>query len=507
MNDLIDHNSQKSRLGLEYAGVLLVVGVLYVLTVAPGPLWQDNGMAQVRVLNHDYVGDLGLALAHPLFYLAAQAFQILPLGSSALKTNLVAAVFGTFTVANVYLLLSLLLKNHPMRRPASLLGAISLALAHTFWQHAALAEVYSVSTAILSLELVLLVRFEQTGRVDWWLAAIFLNGLECANHMLAFVSLAPILFWSLWLVWQKKLFLRWFVPAIVLWIIGALPYEYLGYQAWQGGESFGQVLYSMCFGVAGYQKDVLNVALRPILLITTLGVLVLNFPTPNLLLIPLGMFRIKKIVSNSFAGLLAMLTIFHLLFAMRYPVRDQYTFFIIAIVLLSVWLGLGSADFMLAGTKRKVLTFILAFLPLPVYAMIPSIVLHLKPDFAHPPIPYRDEASYFFQPWKFGYHGPERLVREVFELAGPDAIVLADSTAVRPFEYTQMTSHVRPDVTVTESLYDDVPDESRRIELLSQTLTSRQVFIVRPYPHYAPDWILKNFKIVPAGPIYRIIRD
>ena len=99
-----------SRLGLEYLLVLIAAGILYTLSVAPGVLWQDSGMAQIRVVQHDYVGRLGLALAHPLYYLIAQGFQWLPFRESAFKTNLVSTTFATLTVANLYLFLSLLLR-------------------------------------------------------------------------------------------------------------------------------------------------------------------------------------------------------------------------------------------------------------------------------------------------------------------------------------------------------------------------------------------------------------
>jgi len=118
----------------EYFVVLLAAGTLYVATVAPGPLWQDSGLAQLRVLRHDLRGGLGLALSHPLFYLIAIAVQAVPWGESAYKTNLVASLFGAVTVANVYLLLRLL----GGRTAAAAVGAVSLAVAHTFWQHCAL---------------------------------------------------------------------------------------------------------------------------------------------------------------------------------------------------------------------------------------------------------------------------------------------------------------------------------------------------------------------------------
>jgi isoprenylcysteine carboxyl methyltransferase (ICMT) family protein YpbQ len=96
------------RAGREYGWVLLAAAVLYVITVAPGPLWQDSGLIQIRVLLRDLHGHFGLALSHPLYYCIAIAFQGLPLAESAYKTNLVSAVFGAVTVANLFLLLRVL---------------------------------------------------------------------------------------------------------------------------------------------------------------------------------------------------------------------------------------------------------------------------------------------------------------------------------------------------------------------------------------------------------------
>ncbi len=92
-----------SQLAREYLITLAAASALYLISVAPGPLWQDSGMAQNRVLRYDLFGDLGLALSHPLYYVLAIVFQWLPLTESALKTNLVSALFGAITVANIFL--------------------------------------------------------------------------------------------------------------------------------------------------------------------------------------------------------------------------------------------------------------------------------------------------------------------------------------------------------------------------------------------------------------------
>ena len=61
----------QSNLKSSYLTVLVISGLFYGLGCAPGLLWQDSGLIQYRVLNHDMVGPFGLALAHPLFYVLA----------------------------------------------------------------------------------------------------------------------------------------------------------------------------------------------------------------------------------------------------------------------------------------------------------------------------------------------------------------------------------------------------------------------------------------------------
>jgi hypothetical protein len=492
------------RLWMEYLAVLAAAGILYVATVAPGPLWQDNGMAQVRVLEHDYVGQLGLALAHPLFYLIAQAFQWLPFSESAFKTNLVSAVCAALTVANIYLLLSLLLAGSRRRRAAAIIGAVSLLLAHTFWQHAALAEVYSVSTFVLTCELLAIVQFSRTGQIGWWLATWLLNGIECSNHVLAIITLAVIGGWSAYLFYTGRIRLYWVVPALAVWLVGCLPYEYLGYQSWRSGQSVGSVVHSMLFGK--YQSQVLNARLSARLLVSAVLVLGLNFPTPNLLLIPAGLGTGRTRLPDGLYHILLAATVLHLAFAMRYPVRDQYTFFIIPVLFLAVWLGLGAAWALERGAPSlRAVLIAFALIPPVVYALVPRVraAQRYVARITFPPIPYRDEATFFFHPWKTGYCGADRLVQEVFSGAPSGGIILADSTSSRPFVYSRRTNRMPAAWTVVEDLYSDLPVE-KKIRALARELQTRTVIIIRPYPGYCPNWILTHFKIVPWGPVYRV---
>ena len=493
-------NSQ-NNLSLQYCIVMFLAGTLYIISVAPTALWQDSGLAQIRVLTHDFTGKLGLALAHPLYYLIANLFQLLPFNDSAFKTNLVSAVFGTLTVANIFLLLSLLLQNAQKRLISAIVGTLSLALAHTFWQHCALAEVYSVSTFFVTLELIAIVKFVRTNNVYWYLLTWLLNGIECSNHMLATITLAAITLWTITLIRQKQIKLRWLLLAPLLWMLGAIPYEYLGVQAWLAGQSIGNVIHSMLFG--NYERQVLNTHINLKLLLSSIAVIGLNFPTPNILLIPAGIIKARDSINKSIYNLLLLATVLHLIFAVRYSVRDQYTFFILPVLFLSIWIGLGTYWLTIKHPKLSLLAIVFALIPPIVYAILPTLINRYKPDIGSAPIPYRNEAKYFFQPWKTGYYGPKKLADEIFKIAPKNSLIIADGTSARPLIYYQLAYKKRKDLKITFSPFGAL-GEKEKIAKLKKLLDRHDVYVIRPYRGYCPNWILKNFEIKKINSIYKI---
>lgn len=480
-----------------YILVLILAAVVYYLSVAPGVLWQDSGLAQLRVLRGDFTGQLGLALAHPLYYMVASAFQYLPFADSAFKTNLVSPTCAAVTVANVYLLLVWLLPADRAGRWGAGIGTAAVALAHTFWQHAALAEVYTLTTCILTFELLALTRFAQTGSIRWYLLGWFLNGLECSNHMLAVLTAAAVVVWSVVLIRQGRIKPVHLLPAVALWLVGNLPYEYLGYVAWQGGESLGAVVHSMLFG--RYRDAVFNLQIDKRLLLMAGGAIVLNFPTPNILLIPAGLVKAVQHVESRIILLLILATTFHLAFAVRYNVPDVPTFFIVPTLLLTIWLAAGAS--WLIGRKPRLATPILLLAltnPL-VYACLPTICGNIFARYTDP-VPYRNEATYFFWPWKTGYTGPQRFAHEVFTVVPQSAIVIADDTTARPVRYYQEFQHRRIDVHVVADPCKNTPPDQKPA-CLEALLRSRPVFVARPARYR---YIRDHFTLIPTGCIYKV---
>jgi hypothetical protein len=500
--------AKPARLWLAYVVVLAAALTFFVISMAPGVLWQDSGMAQVRVLQRDLVGHLGLALSHPLYYVLAIALQLLPLGESAFKTNLVSALFGAVTVANVFLLLQLVTGQ----RAAAVIGALSLAVAHTFWQHCSVAEVYTVSTALLSAELLSIRQYAVTGQPRWLLLLFLLNGLGVSNHMLAVLSLACYVALAAWLFLGHRPPACGLRPAVVpllalAWVAGAGLYLALIVAQIIGGEAPGAAVYSALFGT-GYADHVLKLLPGPEQLINSVLYLGLNFPTPAVLLVIPGLAAVWRMRFKTLGVMIIALLAVHLVWAVRYDVPDQYTFFIPSLVLLAVITGCGAARFLEGRSARWRAVLIVAaafpavvYVPLPRMARAAGLRLGLSRT-----VPYRDEYAYFLHPWKTGYRGAERFACGLGEMLPESAVLIADGTTVRPIHYLQQLGHWRRDVEVFPAL--DRPTEATRElseQRLAGALAAGRVFVVTPQRGYCPSWLLERYEFVRDGPVYRVV--
>jgi len=145
----------------KYGAVFLIALALYGVSCAPGAAWQDSGLIQYRVWHNDLEGFAGLALSHPLYYLVAIGAKQVPAGEFGHRINLVSAVAAALAVANLYLLVRLWLgRDFP-----AVIAALSLAVSHTFWWHASVAETYTLWAALFLGELIALLVYARGKRV------------------------------------------------------------------------------------------------------------------------------------------------------------------------------------------------------------------------------------------------------------------------------------------------------------------------------------------------------
>lgn len=495
----------KPKLTRPYAVVLSAAMVLYVVSCAPGALWQDSGMIQYRVWHNDIEGPLGLALSHPLFYVVALGAKYIPLGEFAHRVNLVSAVAAAVAVANMFLLVRLWLgRNLP-----AIIAAVTLAVSHTFWRHASIAETYTLWAALFTGELIMLLQYTRTGRVGYlyWLG--LLNGLSIAVHMLAVIPLLCYAVLVLYLLAAREIRLRDFTIVALLWITGALPYEYLIIKAITQTGNIAGTFASAAFGER-WQGAVLNTSLSMQLAGENFLYILFNFPTPNILLLPAGCLGLSRISPRrAFRNVLLGSTVLFFIFASRYTVPDRYAFFIPFYCGVSILTGLGTC-LLQDQMNRKAFAFLVVFfslLPIGVYTAAPMVArrMHLKIG-TRGDIPYRNDYEYFLRPWKTGDTGAGHFAREALDLAAENAIIYADATTAAPLLLAQEVEDKRPDVKIISGTLNSKDAPRFDAQNLGPLLEERAVYVVSSRPQYCPPFVLENYDLVQAGILWRVTR-
>lgn len=487
-----------------YAIVLLAAGALYGLSCAPGALWQDSGLIQYRVWHNDIEGFLGLAISHPLYYLVAIAAKCIPLGEFGHRVNCVSAVAGAAAVANLYLLVRLWLgRDFP-----ALTAAATLALSHTFWQHASIAETYTLWTALFLGELIMLLQYTRTKNVGYLHLLGLLNGLAVAVHMLGSIPFVCYVAFIVFLLARKAIRAKDVMLIVALWIVAAMPFEYLIIKnILQSGDVLG-TLASAAFGDR-WRADVLNTSLSWQIIRENVLFILLNFPTPNALLFLAGLYGLHRIGPTSALRnvVLALLVLFFL-FAARYTISDRYAFFIPFYSMVAVVIGLGAHEVRsrIGGTLMPSVIVVCALLPVGVYAVAPALAQRLHVQIGtRQDIPYRNDYEYFLQPWKTADASAERFATEALESAESNAVICADTTTIGPLLYVQEVKGVRPDVNVVTGIArsEAAPEVNERT--IGQVLAAYPVYVVSRKPGYGPAFLLDRYEFVEAGVLWRVV--
>ncbi|OHB66594.1 MAG: hypothetical protein A2Y77_13150, partial [Planctomycetes bacterium RBG_13_62_9] len=425
--------------------------MLYGLSCAPGALWQDSGLIQYRVWHSDIQGFLGLAISHPLYYIIAIGAKHIPLGEFGHRVNLVSAVAGALAVANLCLLMRLWLgKDFP-----AIIAAVTLAVSHTFWWHASVAETYTLWTALFLGELITLLQYTRTQRTGYLYLLGLLNGLAIAVHMLAVIPLVCYgVFIAISLI-RGRIRAKDIAIIAALWVLGAIPYEYLIVRNMALTGDIVGTLASAAFGDR-WQADVLNTSLSWRIITEDVLFVLLNFPTPNALLFFAGLYGLYRAEPGvAFRRVVLALLVLFFLFAFRYTVSDRYAFFIPFYCMVAMAIGWGVHELGSRLHRKVVLCAIavLSLLPVAVYALAPQLAQEMDLQIGtRQDIPYRNDYEYFLRPWKTGYAGAERFAREALDTVERDAIICADTTTVAPLLYVQEVKGIRPDVQIVTGI-------------------------------------------------------
>ena len=485
---------------------------LYGATAAPGTLFGDPS-------EYQFIPAI-LGIAHPpgyAFYtLLAKLWQtVVPVGTVAFRTNLLAAAVGAWVVTAVYLIVHELQSAAPDSQFAvhasflpPLFAALSLAAAPDLWQHAIHANAHIVSAALAATHLWLLVRWWRTGR-DRWLA-VFAVTLGCAatHHPVTLVgTLAYVLFV---LAVQPRILRRWRTLLVLVggFVLGLAPLLYYPLRSpsapfgttdmrtWEGfwGHVTAQGLRVNLFhfGLA----DQLDRAL------VFWSLLRLQFRLPVIALIAVGLVWLVRRAPKP-ALLLFSFLITHLLFTLN-TVQDVMAYLLIPFAALAVAAGAGAlplAEFLARAIGR--------WHPTPAqrsttYSRFLSLVIgHWSLVILLLPWPFYQLALNLQQGISLrDFTAAAEYVAAVYDRfagRGEGAVLLSDWEHLTPLWVHAYTEGEDLDEADVERVY--VSTATPWSEVVWAYIEEGPIYL----PDYRPPVRDAGFRLVPEGPFYRVV--
>lgn len=203
--------------------------LIYILTLSPQVSFFDSG----ELISSSFT----LGISHPpgysLYILLSHVFKYIPIGSAALKVSLFSAVFGSLCSLILYLLALEVFKDYDKKELISLASSLTFSLSFTHWSQAVVAEVYCLSTFVISSAVLCCFKYKNTSKRQFLYLACFLLGLGIVAHYTALV-ITPVILYVAYIKEKKILFdIKQIMLGIFFVFLGVSTLFYLPFRAWQ----------------------------------------------------------------------------------------------------------------------------------------------------------------------------------------------------------------------------------------------------------------------------------
>lgn len=472
-----------------------VFATFYGLTCQRGVDWGDSGSFQLRVQQGDYVGPNRLALAHPLYIALGQTMAAIPIGNVTARISFLSGLGMALALANLVVIATMITGN----RLVAFLIAAMLATAQTPWLLSTMAEVYTWTVAGLTAELYLLFRLVRSPRWQTMAVLGLVSGLGLSNHNLALLPLPAYGAIAVILVCRRRLHPGALSVAMLAYLLGAGPYLYLIAREALQTHSVGEAIHGALFG--NFQHAVLNVGFHRQYLKWNLCFLGMNFISVLAPLAVVGLICLRRL-GTSLAWSIGYITAIHVVFLVRYPRPDMFTFSLPSLTMLAVLAALGAAVLMEKSPLLRKLTItglLLSIVVQPVaYAAAPHLARAVGVNVSRlRQLPFRDDLRYWLIPWKHNEHSAEQFAAAAFRQATPDGIILSDGTPLCPLLLLQRENERFRGVSLVDA-FD--PEAKSFLDARGE----RAIYLVAPGPTYTPKWLLSEAEIIPDGVLCRV---
>jgi len=341
-------------------GILLILAVVYGITLAPGLSWANDGTDGGDLITAAATGGVPHPTGYPSYLVLANAFQQLPVGELAFRTNLMSAVFACLAALFIYRIIHLLTAGSGYQEYSAFIGAIVFGVAPLVWSQAVITEVYTFQAFLTAL--VLYQAFlPGTGKIFLFIRGL-LVGLALGNHITS-LFLIPVLLWQEGNVRVRPALsttLKFIGLLAGLLIYAILPLRALGQPPinWENpitldgflGLVTGRIYQSY------FTSEFVIDRLRG-----WCGLLIHQFGLAG---VALGIYALldgRKLIVRVLP--LVWVFIAQSTFLLFYGPRDSYIYLIAPVLVFSVWIALGVSKLLLVSAQiHRVVAFFMALL-------------------------------------------------------------------------------------------------------------------------------------------------
>ncbi len=483
---------------------MIIFFALYLGTAQRTVGWQDSGMFQWRVLIGDHTGKLGLALAHPLYIAAGRLLAAISRIHLPLLLNAFSGLGMAVALANLAAVTSLL----SGRRWVGLLTAAMLAVTHTVWWLGTIAEVYTWSAAGLPAEIWLLVLLTRRPRWELLVGLALVSGLGLCVHNFALLPLPVYVVVAVALTVRRKLPPWSLAVAAAGYVLGAGVYLGMIVDLWvRSGDFFGAVR-SGLFG--DYGEQVLNVAAGSQHWKSNVALSGLNFANVLLPLAVIGWFRMRRRLGAAMAGAMGAVTLIELLFFVRYPVPDQFTFILPTLTVVGVAAALGLATLCELSRRWRTIAITACIVSLvwqpAFFAAAPALAERFAGEIHRArELPFRDEGRYWLTPWKHNERSAQLFAAAALRQAAPNGVIVPDSTSGPPLRIVPELTGLWEGVSVQFEGGPLTP-YARDPNAFRTELADRPLFATTDAQGYIPEKLREdaNFQSSPGAVLYTV---
>jgi len=492
-----------------WAGIslFLLTFLVYLRTLAPGVFGFDSAELATGVFTQGIIHPPG----YPLYLLIGKLFTFLPFRDVAYRLNLMAAVFASLTVVLLYHAIGIIIQN----RFAAWFAAMLFAVSNYFWQMALIAEVYTLNTAFLAGDLLLLSLWRKRGSRRYLLAFSFLYGLTLTMHTSG-ILFAPAFAWLILRTphWKKS---HWTLVGVmfILFLVGLTPNAYLSLRASASpaidySSSFGVDLTTLSglwwmisskawgFLIFGYAWHEI-----PGELIRFTMYLWRNYLGIGVILGTIGIFWLWRRSSAWTIGLL-LAFITYSFFIANYRVIDKDTMFLPAYAVWTVFIAGGfiAVYNFIERSLSKNLNDLWLMRMVKILSIL-FIALGLVLNWRWVDMSKADNYTLFAE--------------EFMAVAVPDAVIIAPWSSAAVLEYYQVTEGQRPDLLIFNSslhavaryyelwqkgmsqaeIYERINAEE--VDFVNQYINQKTIYTVEYNPELA-----QKFEYLPEGPGFKL---